>query len=190
MKRLLLILLVGLVCLAGNVVEAIEPEFLGISLLDANRPEEAFTKVTRNEDGSVSYECTSLADPDIYCWGHTGEGRINWEKIGKGIISEGKFNEAIVFLIVNNSKRPIEMNYFTDEYRLIDYADNIYKLKILSDISSYPDVLNPGDREGVRVSNPFFSPQSEGIEFPIIKHLLVSIDYGKIVIFLRRIEEE
>jgi len=45
-------------------------------------------------------------------------------------------------------------------------------------------VINPGEQNGARVSNPL-KGRSEDIQY-----LLVSVNYGKVVIFLRRIEEE
>lgn len=161
-KRLTLILLIsliGLISLGGSVVKAsAKAEFFGICILDESRPLEAFWGVTRAKDGSVHYSYKSdLVNTDICCWGHVSKSEIT-------------------FSIVNDSKRPIEMNYLIDSYQLITHDRSLYKLKILTDIRYYPDVINPGEQNIVRASNPLEKRPED------IQYLLVDIDYDKVVI--------
>jgi len=115
-----------LLCLVGSEgsVAQASADFFGICLLDESKPLESLWDVTRNENGGVSYRHnSSLADPRIHCWGY---------------INEPGTMEGIVLPIVNNSKRPIEMNYLADSYQLITYDKSLYKLKILTPITKLP----------------------------------------------------
>ncbi len=124
------------IILVINSAALAKSNFFGIQILDASKALEAFSKVVRTKDGSVRYTHKSrLTNDSIYCWATVG-------------------NYWITFQIHNESKRPIQMNYFMDKYGLASVDGSIYELK-LPDILNYPsEVINPKGSETIKVSNP------------------------------------
>lgn len=161
-KVALLLIIISMSMLTG-CIEA-ENQFFGIRVLDT-KDAESFSKVTRSENGRISYKYQQeKADPALCAWGRVSS---SW----------------IFLTIINNSKKPIELNYFWDEYRLWTMDGTNYKLKIDNKITDYPDSLNPGKQAQVRLTG--YEGKSDDVKF-----ILVGINYGKVAIFLRRIEIE
>lgn len=162
-KSLVWVMVLGMVLVISSGVLA-KSNFFGIQILDISKTQEAFSKVVRTKTG-VSYTCKSeLTNDSVYCWG-TVE------------------NYWITFQIHNNSKGPIQMNYFMDKYELMTVDEGIYELE-LPDILEYPsEVINPKGSRTIKVSNPLKNLTE-------VKYLSVSLSFGEVFIFLRRIEEE
>lgn len=170
MKKGLVVMMVLVIALSS---EALASEFFGMQILggtitkyglqivDKSFAKEAFSKVIRNEEGGVSFIHLESHTNDVYCWGSLSE-------------------KGITLTVLNKTKNPVEMNYFRDRYELMTPDGSIYKLKILTAIENYPDVVNPQGQQKIRVSQPTID----------IKYLGVTLGYGKLFIFLRRIEEE
>jgi len=132
----------------------------GLQIVDESYAKEAFSKVIRNEEGGVSFIRWESHTNDVYCWGSLNE-------------------KGITLTVLNKTKKPVQMNYFRDRYELMTANGSMYKLKILTDIENYPDVVNPQGQQTIRVSQPTTD----------IKYLGVTLDYEKVFIFLRRTEE-
>lgn len=138
--------------------------FFGIQILDSSKALEAFSKVVRTESGVEYTRKKDLVNDSVCCWGTVSTSRIT-------------------FQICNDSKMPIKMNYFMDKYELMSVEGNIYELE-LPDILDYPSkVINPKGNRTIKVSNPLKNLTE-------VKYLSVSLSWGEVFIFLRRIEEE
>jgi len=163
-KSLVWAMVLGIVLVISSGALA-KSNFFGIQILDPSKAQEAFSKVVRTKDGGVRYTHKSkLANDSVYCWGTVG-------------------NYWITFQIHNDSKRPIQMNYFMDKYELMSVERSIYELE-LPDILDYPSkAINPKGSRTIKVSNPLKNLTE-------VKYLSVSLSWGEVFIFLRRIEEE
>jgi len=132
--------------------------FRGIESVD-----KAFNNVRSDEKGNIRYSYdASLADNSITC------------RVAPGL-------GCIVFRIHNGSKQPIRMNYFADRYRVETKDGRIFILEIEEKISSYPSVLNPGQRATILIGYP------SGVKLSDVEVAMVELDYGEVVIVLRRI---
>jgi len=141
-----------------------QDSFFGMQILSSTDID-AFSRVVREKGGKIDYTYKQgRADPRIHCWG--GYAGLN----------------IVTLKIVNASKKPVELNYFADEYRLWTADGTSYTLKISTDITKYPNVLNPGSQTTVYLKG--FNGKLEDIKF-----IVAGIGYGKIAILLRRIEE-
>lgn len=135
--------------------------FRGVESVD-----EAFSDVRFDEKGNIRYSYDSAsADNSITCRAAPGLG-------------------CIVFRIHNGSKQPIRMNYFADRYRVETKDGRIFILEIQEKISSYPSVLNPGRRATILIDSPY------GVKLAEVNVAMVELDYGEVVIVLRRIEQQ
>ena len=140
---------------------------IGFALqLNVSKAKDAFS-VMRDKTGKVTYAYLreDLVNTSIYSWG-TIEG------------------ETITLSITNESKMPIEMNYFIDEYGLVTKDGNIYKLKIKTSITDYPDIINPKETKWVRILKPTM------VKLTDIEFLAIDYEFDKVVILLKRIEEK
>lgn len=167
MKRKIIVF-VGIILIfiffLGNIGFALQSQFFGMQILNINKAKDAFS-VTRSKTGITYTHKEDLINTSIYSWG----------KI------EG---ETITFSITNESKMPIEMNYFIDEYGLVTKDGNIYKLKIKTSITDYPDIINPKETKWVKVFKPTV------VKLTDIEFLAIDYEFDKVVILLKRIEEK
>lgn len=147
-----------------NTGFSLQSQFFGMQVLDINKAKDAFT-VTRSKTGVIYNHKEDLVNTSIISWG-TIEGEI------------------ITLSITNKSKMPIEMNYFIDEYGLITKDGNIYKLKIKTPITDYPDIVNPKETKWVRVFKPTV------VKLTDIEFLAIDYEFDKVIILLKRIEEK
>ncbi len=142
--------------------------FFGIRVFRGTKIDEALNKVAFDESGDISYTYRkNLADNSISCEASTGPTRI-------------------IFRIRNESKRPIRMNYFADSYNLRTKDGKIFILEIASKISEYPEypsVINPNQSGTVYVFYP------SGIKMAEVDLMAIELDYGEVIIGLKRIEE-
>lgn len=161
-KSLVWAMVLGIVLVISSGALA-KSNFFGIQISDASKAQEAFSKVVRTKEGVRYTYKKELANTSIYCWGTVG-------------------NYWITFQIHNDSKRPIQMNYFMDKYELATTEGSIYELE-LPEILDYPsEVVNPKGNKTVKLSNPIENLSE-------IKYLSVSLSWGEVFIFLRRIQE-
>lgn len=161
---LLMLLSVGRISTAVQSTAQSAAQFFGIRVLDPNEATEVFTNVRRTESGRVTLSITEgKVDTTIYCWGDARE-------------------RYIYFYIHNKSQNPIDMNYTMDNYVLIAHDESSYKLP--TSMWQYPQVINPKERKEIVVELP------DGIWLEDIKYLAVALNYGRVFIFLRKIEEQ
>lgn len=159
-----MLLSVGRISTAVQSTAQSAAQFFGIRVLDPNEATEVFTNVRRTENGRVTLSITEgKVDTTIYCWGDVRERYIH-------------------FYIHNKSRNPIDMNYTMDNYVLIAHDESTYKLP--TSMWQYPRVINPKERKEIVVELP------DGIGLENIKYLAVALNYGRVFIFLRRIEEQ
>ncbi len=162
-KRILLSFILILFCSATSVL-ATESQFFGMQVLNISKVKDAFS-VTRSETGiTYTYE-KDLVNTSIYFWGTIEE-------------------ETITLSITNESKMPIKMNYFIDEYGLVTQDDSIYELKIKTSITDYPDVINPKETKWIRIYKPTI------VKLEDIKYLAMDFEFDRVVILLKRIKEK
>ena len=142
--------------------------FVGVRVRRGAKIDEALISVTRDESGKGIYNYRKdLVDWSVTCYAITSPSRITFE-------------------IHNDSKRPIRMNYFADSYNLRTRDGKIFILEIASKISGYPEypsLINPDQSETVHVFYP------SGVKETEIDLMAIELDYGEVVIGLRRIEE-
>lgn len=165
-KRIIFLVGIILVCMLTlvNIGFALQSQFFGMQVLNMSKAKDAFS-VTRSKTGVTYTHKEDLVNTSIYSWG-TIEGEI------------------ITLSITNESKMPIEMNYFIDEYGLTTKDGSIYKLKIKTSITDYPDIINPKETKGVRIFKPTM------VELTDIKYLAIDYEFDKVIILLKRIEEK
>lgn len=167
MKRKI-VFLVGIILLCifvlVNIGIALQSQFFGMQVLNMSKAKDAFS-VTRSKTGVTYIHKENLVNTSIYSWG-TIEG------------------ETITLSITNETKMPIEMNYFIDEYGLITKNGSIYKLKIKTSITEYPEIINPKETKWVRVFKPIV------VKLADIEYLAIDYEFDKVIIFLKRIEEK
>lgn len=168
MKRKISIIgIIGLLMLlsVGRISTAAQSaaQFFGIRILNPNEAAEVFTNVRRTESGRVTLSITEgKVDTTIYCWGDARERYVH-------------------FYIHNKSRNPIDMNYAMDNYVLIAHDESNYKLP--TSMWQYPRVINPKERKEIVAELP------DGIGLEDIKYLAVALNYGRVFIFLRKIEK-
>ena len=142
--------------------------FFGIQVFRGVKIDEALDKVTFNENRDISYTYhENLADNSITCEASTGPTRI-------------------VFRIYNKSKRPIRMNFFADSYKLITKDGRVFILEIADPTAKYygyPDLINPGQMTTAYILYP------SGVKMVEVDSMVIELDYGEVIIGLRRIEE-
>jgi hypothetical protein len=63
---------------------------------------------------------------------------------------------SLVISVTNNTKNPIDTNYFSDDFELMDKDGRTFKLE-KNDIMLYPEAtyINPGQTVGFPLKNPF-----------------------------------
>lgn len=154
----------ALIFLTGCNPSQVFPDVLfGMRVFRDVKVDDAFGKVEFDENGVIQYWWRKgLADAHITCRVASGLG-------------------CIVFRIHNGSNRPIRMNYFADRYRVETKDGRIFLLGIQEKISDYPSVLNPGRSATILIDSPF------GVKLAEIDVAMVELDYGEVVIVLRRI---
>lgn len=162
------IVLVGLIALSmlflTGCYTVYQDSFFGMRILSA-KDIDAFSRVIRKKSGKIDYTYKQgRADPRIHCWG--GYAGLN----------------IVTVKIINASKKPIQLNYFADEYQLWTTDGTNYTLEISTDITKYPNVLNPGSRTTVYLKG--FNGKLDDIKF-----IVAGVDYGNVAILLKRIEE-
>jgi len=135
-----------------------------MQVLNISKVKDAFS-VTRSKTGVTYIHKEDLVNTSIYSWG-TIEG------------------ETITLSISNESKMPIEMNYYIDEYGLITKDGNIYKLKIKTSITDYPEIINPKETKWVRIFKPTI------VKLADIEYIAIDYEFDRIIIILKRIEEK
>jgi len=165
-KKIILSVGIILVCMLAlaNIGYALQAQFFGMQVLNMSKAKNAFS-VTRNKTGVTYTHKEDLVNTSIYSWG-TIEG------------------ETITLSITNESKIPIEMNYYIDEYGLITKDGNIYKLKIETSIMDYPEIINPKETKWVKIV------KSNVVKFADIEFLAIDYEFDKVVIILKRIQEK
>ena len=167
-KKIIFLAGIALICafVLINIGFALQSQFFGMQVLNMSKAKDAFS-VARDKTGVVTYTHIKedLVNTSIYSWG-TIEG------------------ETITLSITNGSKMPIEMNYFIDEYGLITKDGGIYKLKIKTSITDYPDIINPKETKWVRVFKPAV------VKLTDIEFLAIDYEFDKVIILLKRIEEK
>lgn len=146
-----------------------ESVFFGIRVFRGAKVEDAFNNVRFGEKGNVLYNYRSdLADNAITCHASTGPTRI-------------------IFRIHNGSKQPIRMNYLADSYRLVTKDGRIFLLEIAdptAEYYGYPDLINPGQRANIYILYP------SGVKMAEVEAAFIELDYGEVVIVLRKIEQQ
>ena len=143
---------------------AIQSQFFGMQVLNINKAKDAFS-VIRTKTGVTYTHKEDLVNTSIYSWG-TIEG------------------ETITLSITNESKMPIKMNYFIDEYGLITEDGSSYILKIKTSITDYPDVINPKETKWVKIFKPAV------VKLTDIEYIVIDYEFDKVIIILKRIEEK
>ena len=114
-----------LICVLLSGCTLTTSEYFGIR---TNNPSGSSINITSYDNGHVNYSSKPYASSDVYAfadyWG-----------------SDKSFH----FRIYNDSKTPININYFGDKYALYDINGNEYELQ-KSHILNYPKetVINPG----------------------------------------------
>ena len=163
MKKIILLSIILIFLITGTGF-AIQSQFYGMQILNMSKAKDAFS-ATRSETGVTYIHEENLVNTSIRSWG-TIEG------------------ETITFSVTNESKMPIEMNYFIDEYGLITKDGSIYKLKIKTSISDYPEIINPKETKWIMVFKP------NVVKFIDIEYLAIDYEFDKIVILLKRIQDQ
>ena len=165
-KKIILSVGIILVCVIAfvNIGFALQSQFYGMQVLNVSKVKNAFS-VTRSKTGVTYTHKEDLVNTSITSWG-TIEG------------------ETITLTITNKSKMPIEMNYYIDEYGLITKDGNIYKLKIKTSITDYPEIVNPKETKLVKIFKPAVVKLAE------IEYLAIDYEFDKVVIILKRIQEK
>ena len=135
-----------------------------MQVLNINKAKDAFS-VIRTKTGVTYTHKEDLVNTSIYSWG-TIEG------------------ETITLSITNESKMPIKMNYFIDEYGLITEDGSSYILKIKTSIIDYPDVINPKETKWVKIFKPAV------VKLTDIEYIVIDYEFDKVIIILKRIEEK
>lgn len=165
-KKILLsvgIILIFMFVLA-NIGFALQSQFFGMRVLNVSKVKDAFS-VTRSKTGVTYTHKEDLVNTFIYSWG-TIEG------------------ETITLSITNESKMPIKMNYFIDEYGLITKDKSSYILKIKTFITDYPDIINPKETKWVKIFKPTV------VKLADIEYIVIDYEFDKIIIVLKRIKEK
>jgi hypothetical protein len=104
------------------------------------------TGYSPKEGVSYTYK-PAFMNKDIYAWGRL-----------KGY--------GISITITNNSKSPIQTNYFSDSFAIMSTNDTIYNIDKGS-ISSYPDeeYINPGESVTYRFTSPIRGLRKSQVEY-------------------------
>ena len=165
-KKIIFSVVMTLICVIAfvNIGFALQSQFFGMQVLNMSKAKDAFS-VTRSKTGVTYIHKEDLVNTSIYSWG-TIEGEI------------------ITLSITNKSKMPIEMNYYIDEYGLITKDGNIYKLKIKTPITDYPEIINPKETKWVTIFKPSV------VKLADIEYLAIDYEFDKVVIILKRIQEK
>ena len=141
-------------------------DFFGVNVLDNSKFLEALSNVRADSAGSTLYSINkNYADDSIYAYASIDK------------------SKTITFSIVNKSKAPLKMNYFTDKYELLTTDGTVYELKKPDgSISNYPNVLNPNEKASVAVYG--YTGKKEDIAI-----LSALINFNKTFIALKKIEK-
>lgn len=136
--KLASLLLLGLI-LSGCATNVASKHYYGISM-NSVKDAKDFKIISGPQEEVKYYKNDRTMNPDIYGWAE---------------IQNGWFSLFIVS-VTNNTKKPIDTNYFSDDFELIDNDDKTFKLEKY-DISLYPKVsyINPGETVKFPVTRPF-----------------------------------
>jgi len=133
--KLISVLLLGLV-LGGCATGEIKNKFYGISMNSVQNAKDF--KIISYSVGEIrSNKNDRTMNPDIYAWAEVD-------------------CSGLVISVTNNTKKPIDTNYFSDDFELMDKDGKTFKLEKY-DISFYPkiDYINPGKTAMFLLKNPF-----------------------------------
>jgi hypothetical protein len=133
--KLLSLLILGLV-LAGCATVEPKKDFYGINMNSVKNAKDF--KIVSYSLGEISYSKNNQTmNPDIYAFAEAN-------------------SYSLVISVTNNTKNPIDTNYFSDDFELMDKDGRTFKLE-KNDIMLYPEVtyINPGQTVGFPLKNPF-----------------------------------
>lgn len=122
--KIFIITLLIILTLNSCFIPVAQKSFFGIQVYGG-----MLSSVTKNPDGSIYYRTMGTVNKNIniFC------------KIG-----QFKDYLSISFELCNNGNRPIQPNYYSDKYMIIDNKGKQYSLSF--DIMNYPSgPINPGD---------------------------------------------
>jgi len=92
------------------------------------------------EEGTVRFTYKpSNYNPDIQASGYV---KSSWGK------------KSLRIVIYNDSKKPLDPNYLTDEVRFISNSDREYKPELETEITNYPEIINPEEAIDFNVNLP------------------------------------
>ena len=126
--------MLGLVLVGCATVER-KSHFYGIGMNSVQNAKDF--KIVSESDGEVRfYKNDRTMNPDIYAW--------------------AKIGYRLYVSITNDTKHPIGINYFKDDFELISKDGRTFKLE-KDDIMSYPEVnyINHGETVSFPLKNPF-----------------------------------
>jgi len=153
----------------GYAIDGIE--FWGIRVFD---PEKPFNDLVNLEIALKSFEIVD-ADEDKVTY------RKNIHTSDDSIVCYALMNEdGITIAIFNNSKMPIEFNFYGDKYYSISKDGSFYKLTPIK--KDYPETLNPKKYAVVKLT-------LDGISYTDIEYLMMLINIGRYCVFLKQIKK-
>ena len=165
MRRVIGFLLVMFLVLSST---GLATDFAGIQILgwiddDIPQGTEILTKAVQTKTGEINFIYKGeLANPDVY------------------VLCDIGFS-SIAFYIHNESKIPIQLNAFLDQYLLITEDESFYILEI-RDWLKYPSgVINPNGFKKVSVKKPKLKSE--------MKYFTIALPLMETVIFLIGVEK-
>lgn len=164
------LLLLGLI-LSGCATGGMKNNFYGISMNSVQNAKDF--KIISYSEGEISYyKKERTMNPDIYAWAKVD-------------------SYLLLISVTNNSKNPIDTNYFSDDFELMDKDGRTFKLE-KKDIMSYPEVgyINPGKTLRFLLYNPFdFDDEKLKNGTAMIVCTLGSL-FNRVIIVLKPLPEE
>jgi len=160
-----------LLILSGCATVAAKNHFFGISM-NSVRDAKDFDIVSDTEEGIKFNKNDRTMNPDIYAWARV----------------DGPY---VLISVTNNAKKPIDTNYFSDDFELTDKDGRTYKMEKL-DISLYPQIsyINPGRTAKFLLENPFYHDNKDfNNQTAVIVCTLGSL-FNRVTIVLKPIPEE
>jgi len=149
-----------------------KPDFYGERLIADCPPEQAFTLyIDKGKLYIIPYkeEEKPKTDSSIYSYCHF------WDKFDPNSLN------TLMINLYNESRFPIEMDYYEDRYYIESYGGNVYQLEIDQDWSEYSKVINPQDSKPIWVKYPSTISKTD------IKNVLIRLKKGNIVVGLQKI---
>jgi hypothetical protein len=166
--KLISLLLLGLI-LTGCAT--VNPKYYyGISMNSVQDAKD-FKIISGHKEEVKYYKNDRTMNPDIYAWAEVS----NWT--------------FFIISVTNNTKKPIDTNYFSDDFELTDKDGRTFKLEKY-DISFYPkaNYINPGETLKFPVTNPFDYEKFKN-ETAMIVCTLGSL-FNRVTIVLKPLPEE